>query len=181
MAIKKTSLTRKIIIGLGIPAIFVPGMILAAMLGWNWQPDLAKLAATGGFYRSKIIFPDKATVIDTLDGDTIMILANNNDQIVRLAGINAPERGSSQSAAAREYINNLLQDQEITLEYDTYQNDVFGRLLAYAWLKCTNELGCQDGKRMVNWLMVKEGYAKVVIYDHRRKLLYQDYLQTAGI
>src|SRR3989338_4935947 len=48
------------------------------------------------------------------------------------------------------------------LEYDYYQDDKFGRILAYVWENCTSQLGCNNGQRMVNWLLVKKGIAKVV-------------------
>lgn len=176
MTLKKISLSRKILVALGIPSIFVPGMILAAILGWNWENDLSLLAARGGYYVSEKIFPRRATVISALDGDTIQI---DNEAIIRLIGINTPDRGEKGYGVAEEYLNILLADQEIELEYDKYQDDKYGRILAYVWKKCTTELGCKDGRRMINWLLVKEGYAKVVIYDDRRKLIYEDYLKSA--
>ena len=36
----KEKLTRKFLVGLGIPMVFVPGLILAAVLGWDWEKDL---------------------------------------------------------------------------------------------------------------------------------------------
>ena len=146
------------------------------MLGWNWENDLAKLAARGGYYLSESIFPHKANVITALDGDTIQI---DNGEIVRLIGVDAPERGQKGNQAAQEYLNILLEDQEVQLEYDKYQDDKYGRILAYVWQKCTNQTGCVNGRRMINWLLVKEGYAKVVVYEDRRKLVYEDYLKSA--
>lgn len=176
MTFKKTPLSRKILLALGIPSIFVPGLILAAVLGWDWKTDLTRLATRGGFYQAEIIFPHSATVISALDGDTIQL---DNGEIVRLIGINAPDRGEAKFEEAREYLNLEVEDKRVELEYDHYQDDKYGRLLAYIWEKCTTELGCKDGKRMINWLLVKEGYAKVVIYEDRRKLIYEDYLKSA--
>ncbi len=90
------------------------------------------MAARGGYYASERIFPKHATAISALDGDTLQI---DNGAIVRLIGIDAPDRGQEGNKAAR--------------------------------------------RRMINWVMAKEGYAKVVIYEDRRKLIYQDYLGSA--
>jgi len=65
------------------------------------------------------------------------------------------------------------------LEYDYYQDDKFGRILAYVWENCTSQLGCNNGQRMVNWLLVKKGIAKVVTYQDRRSLKYKDLLLQA--
>ena len=169
---------RKYLAAIGIPTIFFPGLILASILGWHWQTDLTKLAARGGFYQSKAIFPEHAAVDAVFDGDTILI---DNGETVRLIGINAPDRGQDGYQAAKEYLTKAVTDKTVELEYDKYQDDKFGRILAYVWQKCTTELGCHNGRRMLNWLLVKEGRARVVIYEDRRKLLYEDYLKSAGI
>lgn len=65
------------------------------------------------------------------------------------------------------------------LEYDVYQDDNFGRILAYVFEKCQTQTGCRDGERMVNWVLVRKGKARVVIYEDRKKLIYQDELLEA--
>lgn len=173
---KKKILTRNFIVALGIPSIFIPGLILASILGWNWENDLSRLAARGGYYISEKIFPKKSIAVGALDGDTIMI---HNGSSVRLIGIDAPERGEPGHDEAEQFLSGLADESDIELEYDKYQDDSYGRILAYVFRKCTTELGCQNGRRMLNWVMVKEGYAKVVIYEDRKKLKYQDYLLSA--
>jgi hypothetical protein len=32
----KKGITRALLVSLGIPTVFFPGLILAAVLGWNW-------------------------------------------------------------------------------------------------------------------------------------------------
>jgi endonuclease YncB( thermonuclease family) len=166
-------LTRKVLIGLGIPTVFIPGLILASILGWNWKTDLAKLAARGGFYQSEKIFPKQAKVISIYDGDTILI---DNGEVVRLIGVNAPDRGQNGYLEAGDFLSKEIENKEISLEYDHYQDDKYGRILAYVWEYCAT---CENNKLMVNWLLIKNGYAKVVIYADRRKLLYEDYLKSA--
>lgn len=78
-----------------------------------------------------------------------------------------------------EYLKDLIEGEKVRLEYDYYQDDKFGRILAYVWERCRTSLGCQNGERMVNWLMVKKGLAKVVTYEERRRLKYEDLLLQA--
>ena len=169
-------LTRKILLGLGIPSVFFPGLILAAVLGWDWQKDLSRLVKTGGYKQSSQIFPAKARVVEVIDGDTFEA---ENGQIIRLVGIDAPNRGEPGYEEAKNYLQNLIDGEEIELEYDYYQDDKFGRLLAYVWEKCAKNLGCQNNRRLVNWVLVKQGLAKVVTYEDRRPLKYENLLRSA--
>ena len=160
-------LVRSILVGLGIPTIFFPGLILASVLGWNWQKDLMVLQGSGGYKQSAVIFPQKAKVTEVLDGDTIFL---QSGQTVRLIGIDAPDRGEIGYDKAREYLNTMIAGETVELEYDYYQDDKFGRVLAYVY---------DEKKRMVNLILVKEGKAKVVTYNDRRKLKYEEILREA--
>lgn len=91
-----------------------------------------------------------------MDGDTIEI---DNGQTIRLIGINAPDRGGPRWEEAKEYLTDLIDSEKIQLEYDYYQDDQFGRVLAYVWEECKTSIGCEKGKRLVNWLMIKKHYA----------------------
>jgi len=174
---KKTrKLTRGILVSLGIPAVFIPGLILASILGWNWQKDLAQVAERGGFYQTLRLFPKEAMVEEVVDGDTLEL---ENGRTIRLVGIDAPNRGEDFYGQAWEYSLRLAEDKQVELEYDEYQDDKFGRILAYVWVPCTTEKGCQEGKLMLNESLVEEGLAKVVIYEKRKKLKYQEELIKA--
>ena len=173
---KKTSLSRALFISLGIPTVFIPGLILATVLGWNWQRDLAKLVKIGGYQQSKTIFPTQAKIVNVLDGDTVEI---DNGQTVRMIGIDAPNRGESGYEEAKEYLKDIIADETVRLEYDYYQDDKFGRILAYVWENCTSQMGCKNKQRLINWLLIKRRYAKVVTYDDRRTLKYKDLLLEA--
>lgn len=173
---KKQKLTRAIIVSLGIPGLFVPGMILAAILGWNWQGDLAKLVQSGGFRQSREIFPHQAVAEIIKDGDTIEL---DNGMVLRLVGIDTPNRGQSGYKEATEYLKDLIEGETIYIEYDAYQEDQFGRLLGYVFEKCQTQVGCKDGKRMINWLLVKKGLARIETYEDRRPLKYEKLLRQA--
>lgn len=172
----KKSLPKKLLISLGIPTIFFPGLILASILGWDWQKDLTRLAQQGGYRQAAQIFPAQAKVTAVLDGDTLEI---DNGQTVRLIGIDAPNRGETGFEEAKSFLTTMIDGETIKLEYDYYQDDKFGRILAYVWENCAQSLGCQDGQRLVNWVLVKEKQAKVVTYNDRRKLKYETILREA--
>lgn len=110
-------------------------------------------------------------------GDTIEI---ENGQSVRMVGIDTPNRGEKGYEEAAEYLRDLVEGEKVRLEYDIYQEDKFGRLLAYVWEKCRSSLGCQKGERMVNFVMIKKGLAKFVEYKDRRELKYAELLKEAG-
>ncbi len=176
MAKQKKSLSRILLVSLGIPSIFFPGLILASILGWDWQKDLTKLAKSGGYKQSSVVFPKEAVVTHIFDGDTFEI---DNGQTVRMLGIDAPNRGEEGWIEATEYLEDIIEGETIELEYDYYQDDKFGRILAYVWEDCRSSLGCEEGKRLVNWLMVKKKFAKVVTYEDRRSLKYEELLRSA--
>lgn len=173
---QKSSLSRSLLVSLGIPTVFIPGLILASIIGWNWRKDLGRLALTGGYKQSQAIFPTETNVVGVVDGDTIEI---DNGQTVRMIGIDAPNRGESGYEEAKEYLKDIIEGEKVRLEFDYYQDDKFGRILAYVWEECGSQLGCKNGERLINWILIKKKYAKVVTYQDRRALKYKDILLEA--
>lgn len=173
---KSRRLTKNLLVSLGIPAVFIPGLILASILGWNWQRDLARVAERGGFYQTLRLFPKEAVVDEVVDGDTLEL---ENGRTIRMVGIDAPNKGEEFYGQALEYSLKLVEGKKVGLEYDEYQDDKFGRILAYVWVACTVEKGCKEGKLMLNKALVDEGLAKVVLYSKRKKLKHQDELIQA--
>src|SRR3990167_9508065 len=135
-------LNRRLLITLGIPTIFIPGLILASVLGWDWQNDLQKIQKSG-YKDSNLIFQKQVLVTTVIDGDTFEIA---NGQTVRLIGVNAPDRGEAGYEQASAYLQGLIEGEEVELEYDSYHDDQYGRLLAYVWEKCETQLCCKNGK-----------------------------------
>lgn len=186
-----------------VPAVLIPGIIFAASLGWMGWQQLTN-------YKTDLtIFPKSAIVISVVDGDTLEIRPScpsnpsspscPSSLPLRLLGVNAPDRGNSESETSREFLSSLLLNKQIWLEYDRYQNDKFGRILAWIWINCEsvpvfapsdymhlspnqskpelteNPQGCKQGK-LIQEEMVKSGTAKPVIYQGRGKLKYQSRL-----
>ena len=101
-------LTRKTLLKFGVPAILVPGLILAAALGWNWQKDLKNQ----NYYENRRLFPLTATVKEAQDGDTLLL---ENGLSIRLLGVNAPERGQPSFLEAKNFMATVSAGKKIQL------------------------------------------------------------------
>lgn len=67
------------------------------------------------------------TVVRVLDGDSLSVRAGNADMEVRLADVDAPEKGQPYADQARRSLSGLLQRRAVTLEVldvDQYQRKV---------------------------------------------------------
>lgn len=170
--------TRKKLLALSVPAILIPGFLAAMFLGW--RPN-------------QLIFTQGITVKEVIDGDTLIL---KNGREVRLLAINAPERGAKNFEKAKDELNNLIENKKIFLEYDRYQDDKYGRILAWVWVDCESEPnflpadymhlnkrqsrpglkenpeGCKEG-RLVNEELIKSGLAEIEIYKDRGELKYE--------
>jgi len=87
---------------------------------------------------------EKAYVSRVIDGDTFV--TSSGDRI-RLAGINAPEKGMPLSDEATSALEALIAGKEVVLKPVGF--DRYGRLLAYVWVE----------HLFVNEQMLREGYA----------------------
>lgn len=102
-------------------------------------------------------------VTRVVDGDTIHIKMNGNDETVRFIGINTPETVDPRTPVqcfgkeASNRMKELADGKIVKLEYDDSQSvrDIYGRLLAYVYL--------EDGE-MLNRKMIAEGYAYEYTY-----------------
>lgn len=93
-------------------------------------------------------------VTKTIDGDTFDL---NNNERVRMSGINTPETGECYYQEAKDKLAELILHKEIYLEKDRSDKDKYGRSLRYVYL---NE---SADEIFVNSILVEEGYARV--YD----------------
>lgn len=107
--------------------------------------------STGEYYK----------VTRVVDGDTFWVDDGTDKGLkIRLIGVDAPETRKTgrkevgyYGAEAKTYLTNLLDDNEVWLEYDVDKTDRYGRTLAYVYLR--------DGT-FVNAELVKRGYAMVM-------------------
>lgn len=103
------------------------------------------------------------TVVRVVDGDTLEVTRDGRSEKVRLLGIDTPETsdprrpvacfGAEATARAVELADGA--DVVVSADPGREERDDFGRLLGWVWLP--------DG-RLLNLVMVEEGYAHEVIY-----------------
>jgi endonuclease YncB( thermonuclease family) len=192
MAKKKTRWTRKRLIALGVPAVLIPGFLLAIVLGWN----PTKLATTSDYHTIQTVFPKEGIVSQVRDGDTFAL---QNGVEVRMLGIDAPNRGAKSFSEATDVLTKRILGKRVYLEYDRYQDDKYGRILAWVWVGCEKEPtflpndymrlsnntsrpgltdnpeGCKKGT-LVNEAMVDAGWATGERYKDRGPLKYEERL-----
>jgi len=84
-----------------------------------------------------------------LDGDTIEI---ENNQKIRLLGINTPETGEFESENAKLF---MQQFQNKTIIYETQSRDQYGRILAYVYYN----------NQLINKQILENGLAHLYYYE----------------
>ena len=123
----------------------------------------------------KVITPDPARVVRVVDGDTIKVSLASGTESVRLIGVDTPETVHPTKAVeafgieASNFLKTLCTEgQDVYLTYDWNPRDVYGRLLAYLWLKS------DDGKWILaNLAIVENGYGHAYLEYSFRK----DYME----
>ena len=157
-------------------------------MGWTGGQKLGP-----DIYKNKQAFPDSGIVRIITDGDTFEL---QNGVRVRMMGINAPDRGEKKENEATKKLSDLVEDKKVWLEYDRYQDDKNGRVLAWVWVGCEatpkflpadymhlsfnrsrpgltdNPEGCKKGK-LAQEEMVKAGLVSVEVYKERGDLKYE--------
>ena len=107
--------------------------------------------------------PNSFKVKRVIDGDTFVL---DNEQKVRLIGINAPESDDCYASESTDLAIQLLEGKNVILEKDISDTDKYGRLLRYAYSDDT----------FINQFLVSGGYAKAVNYppDTKYKKLLEE-------
>jgi endonuclease YncB( thermonuclease family) len=182
-------LNAKDLIKKRVPRVLIPGIIAAIILG------PAALNKVRDYYELKQVFPVQGTVAGIEDGDTFSL---RGGQRIRLLGIDAPPGTPTR---AENYLVEEIMNKKVYLEYDRYQDDKFGRILAWVWVGCEktpnflpadymhksakesmpgltdNPEGCKKGE-LINEELVKQGFAETVSYKDRGPLKYSSRLQN---
>ena len=116
--------------------------------------DLPRRLSTLRLFLFLLLVADPATslacmgrVVGVTDGDTIKVLCGRTEMKVRLAQIDAPERGQAFGAKAKEALSDLVFDREVRL--DLGEKDRYGRAIATVW----------RGSLDINREMVRLGFA----------------------
>lgn len=191
----KARFSREDLIKRGFPAALVTSILLLASAGVTKLSDLDKVSE---YKKWEMAHPMKSTANKVIDGDTFEI--DNGGRTVRLLGVNAPDRGNKGHDEARGELSRLIERKIVWLEYDRYQDDPYGRLLAWVWIKCENEpeflsfdymhksgnesqkgikenpKGCKKGV-LVNEELTMKGLVKTETFKDRGELKYEERLK----
>jgi len=100
--------------------------------------------------------------VEVEDGDTVQL---EKGLPVRLVGIDAPEKGKPFYNESRVFLMEMLGKKRVEVEYIQRQNDNYGRLRGYLFVKCDyeNQKYCEGGRLNVSEAMVGNGMAKMII------------------
>ena len=146
------------------------GIALASFVGFALLVDVA----------DEVVAPDKVAgpyeVVDVIDGDTVRVDIESEEEMVRVIGMDAPETVHPTEAVecfgeeASGYARELLEGESVWLEYDSSQGnrDRYERLLRYITL--------EDGRNFAN-AMIEDGYA--FEYTFNLPYRYQDEFQAS--
>jgi micrococcal nuclease len=99
-----------------------------------------------------------ATVLRVIDGDTIEARIEGRTEDVRYIGVDTPETVKPDTPVqcfgprASHFNHRLMEGRRIRLVFGVERRDVYGRLLAYAYL----------GHRFVNAMLVRRGLARTL-------------------
>jgi micrococcal nuclease len=141
------------------PRTFLASMTAAAAIGfvagrWSASTDNNNENAVESAMSASAAI-SLASVEHVVDGDTIVVsfphLLNQQDR-VRLLGIDTPERGQEWYADSRRALQQMAEGRTVQLKFeslDTRQRDRYGRLLAYV---------ISDGRNL-NVEMVRRGWS----------------------
>jgi len=97
-------------------------------------------------------------VTRVVDGDTVEVQLDGNEEDVRYIGVDTPETVKPEEPVqcfgpqASEFNHSLVEQQQVRLVFDEERRDVYGRLLAYVYL----------GDRFVNAELVRRGLARTL-------------------
>lgn len=125
-----------------------------------------------------------ATIVRVVDGDTFVVRrkGSRKDERLRLIGVDTPEsvhsdktRNTKWGKKASQYSKKKLTGKTVKLEFDRQETDVYGRTLAYLYVKEKGEYV------MYNKTLVSKGYARAVCYEpnHKYKKVFNKLQKTA--
>lgn len=126
----------------------------------------------------------EAVVLRVVDGDTIIVALNNQEERIRMIGVDAPESVSLNEEentvwgqSASEYTKSVLEPgTKIWLTFDIEERDQYGRMLAYIWLDSDTE----NLNHLFQKQLIEEGYALAIRYEPNTKYTAELYATMEG-
>ncbi|MFB4162271.1 thermonuclease family protein [Alteribacillus sp. JSM 102045] len=117
---------------------------------------------------------ESAEVTSVVDGDTIKVNMDGEEESVRLLLVDTPETNHPElpvqeyGPEATEFAEETLSGEEVELEYDGPKRDHYDRILAYIWIE----------DEMFNEMLLEEGLARYA-YEYDPPYTHSDVLQAA--
>lgn len=114
--------------------------------------------------------PILARVINIVDGDTLTVQTPDTSRVkVRLAGIDAPERGQSFAEASRQHLREIVLNKTVAIEPGKY--DRYGRVVALVRLQDGRDVGLAQVETGMAWWFRGTQTSKTLKHAQRTKLL----------
>jgi micrococcal nuclease len=128
----------------------------------DYSKAYKKNALNGPEVKKQIGQLPEARVLRVLDGDTVIVMMDRSETVVRLDSIDCPEDGQAWAGPAAAELRTLIDGRIVGLEQ--HGQDPYGRTLATIYVWNSSENGCIN----VNERMVVLGHAWVMrlYYDH---------------
>lgn len=131
------------------------GVVLVNLQNNKPQPPKSEIHSTPALLSPAVPLREKVKVSYVFDGDTIEL---TDKRRIRYIGINTPELNTKLKLTpdcfatnAAEINKQLVQNQEIEMEKDQSEKDVYGRYLRYVWIDDV----------FINDFLVRQGFAKI--------------------
>ena len=132
-----------------MPVRLIALLILSSVLAVSGQDQLKPATYYLGLEQA----PIRGRAIGIIDGDTIKVLSADKEQIlVRIAFIDAPEKGQPFGERAKEALSKLVFDKEVELSPHTI--DRYGRLVARVFVS-NQDVGLELLKAGLCWVYEK--------------------------
>ena len=97
---------------------------------------------------------DYVEIDRVIDGDTVV----TGNESVRLLGINSPEKGEAYYDKAGEFLEGLILNKSVRLEYGSPKYDQYQRILAFVFI----------GRSNLNIELVRMGLANVYVLENKK-------------
>jgi len=132
-----------------LASVAVLVIVVVALLAGGGGDESADEAPSG---------PVRAPVVRGVDGDTIVVRVDGEEEDVRFIGVDTPESVKPDTPvqcyalAASHFTDREVKGRTVRLVFDRERRDVYGRLLAYVYV----------GGRFLNAELVRRGYARTL-------------------
>lgn len=113
----------------------------------------------------------ECTLVRVIDGDTLLVNINGQDDRVRLIGVNTPEsvhpdanKNTEEGKTASNYTKSLLEKgQVLYLTKDISERDKYDRLLRFVWIEKPKSFSKDEFiSKSLNGILLKNGYAEIM-------------------